>query len=937
LSYITSLRRILGSKDQKLYGRLLNIEKKAESLLTYTAGKFPYYTPHDFVTHSRNVEENLNWIIDDEVKATFNPHEAFFLLVASWLHDWGMIGQAHEDPKEVREVHNLRTEAYLEKFHEKMFLSQHEARIIGKICRGHTNEDIRDEYYDDMIFGANVPVRIRFITACLRIADECDVASNRTPEIIYYSLNPTDEAEEEFEKHLAISGIGRPQAEKHKIQLFGIAWDPKGVRALEKVRDKIQKELDNVKLFLAQQGVVIDYVELRIDTRGFINKPIEFVLDRQKIVELLMGSHLYKRKDSAVRELLQNAVDTCRLRKVLQEEYTPAIRVQLGKEKFSIDDNGLGMNFEDASDFLSRKGSSFYVSENLGKMLGDKEFVPISKFGIGILSCFLIASKVVFESKKPGFGACRFIIEDISKGWRYEEGSRRTEGTEVTLFLNEEGKRIDVEEALRHYAKVIEIPMILLDEETGESPILQQEWSPSMTEIKEAVIQVRADRMAEPKISDEILLDQTVRTDGIEATYFFLKRESRFYVTSDNCFLAYKGIYVGEFSFFPRHMPNRWFVLMNCTKDMIDIAVSREDLVENEKNKEFIRLVHKNFLRFIEVTTNKEDFIQHSKALHQYLDDHVRAPMADVRAELIYGIELGRTYPVLDQKGVRFMRGEEILLSKSTEKIYQYLMPLAGCKHHIESVAPYLKTWIEEKDLVVFDVGPHFCLSSEEGPSQLAISVLCKENSIDHEHLDLLKFLRTIPLEKIDTPLSSLLPAGSSFVEMPEEFRGFFLYKKPYRFVSVDENIAVDFLIYRRLLGKCLFASEPAIAGLYDQELERYVGTSFEKVQDGEFLFDKNDSFMRLLIESTGKIEADEMLKSLVHIYFTYLALFAVEFPRDESDWGPLWIIEKTILKALGCQAKYRDLFERMGKMAGVLCECDQIPYELIHGWMYRP
>ena len=80
MSYVRALRKILESEDPELYGRLLNIEKKAEGLLTYTAGKFPYYTPHDFVTHSRNVEENLNWIIDDDVKQTLNPYEIFFLI-----------------------------------------------------------------------------------------------------------------------------------------------------------------------------------------------------------------------------------------------------------------------------------------------------------------------------------------------------------------------------------------------------------------------------------------------------------------------------------------------------------------------------------------------------------------------------------------------------------------------------------------------------------------------------------------------------------------------------------------------------------------------------------------------------------------------------------------------------------------------------------------
>jgi len=941
VSYVRSLRKLLEAKDSKLHDRLSSIEEKAESLLTYTAGKFPYYTPHDFVTHSRNVEENLNWIIDDDVKEKLNPHEIFFLLVAAWLHDWGMIGEKGEDPKEIRATHNLRTERYIEKLHDTVNLSSHEGRIVGKICRGHTKEDLQHDYYADIIFGTNIEVRIRFLTACLRIADECDVASNRTPEIIYYSLNPVDKAEEEFQKHLCISGIGRPKAERHKIQLFGIAWAPKGVKVLEQVRGKIQRKLDNVKVFLAQQGVVIDYVELITDTRGFINKPIEFVLDRKKIVELLIGSHLYSRTDCAIRELLQNAVDTCRLKKLITRDYVPSIKVCFGKEKISVEDNGLGMNYAGASRFLSKKGFSFYVSKELEELLGGKDFVPISKFGIGVLSCFLIASKVIIESNKLGSSPCRFVIENLAEGWRYEEGSSTTEGTRITLILNEEGKKIDVKNALSHYAKKIEIPITLVHEDTGDSELHQQQWDASMPEVRENTI-IEPD-ISVPDISDEVVLSQTIYGDGFEATYFRLRKDSHLYMREKNCFLSYRGIYIGSFTFFPTVIVSGWFVLINCTKDLVDIAVSRENLIRNKKSEEFLRLLYDSLLKFIEGIATKgqekvpydfEYCVRYSKIVGEYFYDRFVMALGPVTSEIFLKLELEKTHPVLHSKGLKFMKGRDILSDQGIKKIRHYLLPQEESEHHMNSILPFLRVLTKE-EVVVFDMGPYFSLTDPaENRTKSVLAILSERKGISLENSDLFKILRNLPLKKVSTPLDALLPGYSSFVEMPKEFRSFVIQKKPYQFKACSKTEALDYTIYGNLLGKELYVNEPAIVRAFDKELEE-VRTKFKKIGDGEFLYDINDPLLKLLVEKAQMVLSDISLRILVRSYLRHLAFYSVIVPTENASWAFLWSIENVIFQALGQEGEYKTLLERIGKMSNALQTYRYIPSEGIHKWMY--
>jgi hypothetical protein len=418
MPYEITLQKLLESTDKELHGRLLHLEKLAKPLLSYTQGKFPYYTPHDF-HHSISVEENLNWLITDTIKEKFNKYELFFLISAAWLHDWGMIGTEDESPEEVRENHHLRTENYFETKYNSLGFTLHEGRIIGRICKGHRKIDLHSKEYDDMTFGQGIRIQIRFLSALLRIADEADITHSRTPEVIYYTLNPSGASEDEFKKHLNISGIGQLD-EPHKIYITAIVRDPKGAQTLRNLVSKIQHELDSVKSILTQNDLFLDVVELKMETRGFIDKPIAFEINRNKIVDLLIGKHLYGKVDVAIRELIQNSIDTCKLKSIITNKYVPTISlVRLDYNKLIISDNGSGMSFIEAKRFLSSIGTSYYQSDEFKKTLGDKAYDPISYFGIGLLSSFLIADGLTIETKKQDEESCKFTISSLAEDWKY--------------------------------------------------------------------------------------------------------------------------------------------------------------------------------------------------------------------------------------------------------------------------------------------------------------------------------------------------------------------------------------------------------------------------------------------------------------------------------------------------------------------------------------
>ena len=605
MSYEISLFKLVENRDASLYGRLINIREKAKPLLSYTQGKFPYYTPHDFSLHSVAVEENLNWLIPDNVKQKMHTLEIFFLIVAAWLHDWGMVAKPEENAESIRETHHIRTEKNFEELHDKLYLDEHEARIIGRICKGHRRVDLRSPDYDDVVFGQSAKIRRRFLAALLRIADECDITHNRTPEVIYYSIHPREDAEVEFSKHLSIAGIGQ-LSEMHKIYISAIARDPKGARTLREVAQKIQSELDGVKAILADNEVPLDIVELRLETRGFIDKPIAFEIDRQRIVQLLIGDHLYANQDVAIRELVQNSLDSCKLRQTLEPGTSFKISLHKGTDDtIVIEDNGLGMDFIDAKQFLSTIGASFHNSESFREQFPETDYSPIAQYGIGVLSCFLICDQLTIETRKEGQEPCKFTVESVGQEWRYEKGSLSTPGTRITLKLNEYGKSINLKESLERYFLCPELP-IEYREGDGAIELLNSQWTGD--QVFQRFIRDTDDNEGSFK---EILRLTTDKFDVIIGTWSeYLRRKYGTVQSWNPC----RRIQILHILMYP------YCLCVNMRADFVDLLLSREGIKNNERSRAFVHLIFDHIFRDLE-TRYGDDVIRLIKILSSMINE----------------------------------------------------------------------------------------------------------------------------------------------------------------------------------------------------------------------------------------------------------------------------------------------------------------------------
>lgn len=312
-----------------------------------------------------------------------------------------------------------------------------------------------------------------FIAAILRLADILDFDTDRTPEVLYNAINITHPISiEEWKKHLSIQNwdIGdshiifhsvcdHPRIE-HAVRNFCTMIDEEldGCRGiLSSIDDHIRR--DELKKYNIKLPLNVDQSKISAKRDLLTDKPvyrynnIRFVLNKESIIKLLMGSSLYGNSIVALRELLQNSIDTCLLRKSICESrghtYNPRISIQLDTNGKSlvISDNGMGMNEDDINRYYSNIGTSFYKSSEFKKIKFENniDFTSISRFGIGILSCFMISDTInlktlkfkdIYNTDTP----IEVVIEGYDNLFYIKDGNQLEPGTTTYLELKNDNQ-----------------------------------------------------------------------------------------------------------------------------------------------------------------------------------------------------------------------------------------------------------------------------------------------------------------------------------------------------------------------------------------------------------------------------------------------------------------------------------------------------------------
>lgn len=183
----------------------------------------------------------------------------------------------------------------------------------------------------------------------------------------------------------------------------------------------------------------------------------------------VLAEHLYTSKKVGIRELIQNAHDSCVRRKIEANEphYRPRIDVSLDAKArtVTIRDNGNGLTEDEIGTYLATIGRGYTreLRERLAFSSPEEAAELIGQFGLGFLSAFLLAAEVTLVTRSiQGTPALRWHSAG-DEHYDLTPGERDEVGTTVELkikpaasfILNEQ----TLTETVRTYADFLPIPI----------------------------------------------------------------------------------------------------------------------------------------------------------------------------------------------------------------------------------------------------------------------------------------------------------------------------------------------------------------------------------------------------------------------------------------------------------------------------------------------
>lgn len=182
----------------------------------------------------------------------------------------------------------------------------------------------------------------------------------------------------------------------------------------------------------------------------------------------VLAEHMYSTQRVGVRELIQNAHDSCVRRAVERPEswYRPRIDLTVDptSRTLRVADNGSGLTEGEINEYLTVIGRG-YTRELRERLATDDPGTSralIGQFGIGFLSAFLLASEVTVQTRPADGPALRWSSAG-DEHFDVSAGDRRETGTTVELRLKPSALFLSHEENLvnivQEYADFLPVPI----------------------------------------------------------------------------------------------------------------------------------------------------------------------------------------------------------------------------------------------------------------------------------------------------------------------------------------------------------------------------------------------------------------------------------------------------------------------------------------------
>jgi len=198
----------------------------------------------------------------------------------------------------------------------------------------------------------------------------------------------------------------------------------------------------------------------------------------------LMVHSLYSNKEIFLRELISNASDAAdKLRyeaikdkNLYGDDSELKIQIEFDKDArtITVSDNGIGMTREDVIEHIgtiAKSGTKKFIQSLSGDQAKDANM--IGQFGVGFYSTFIVADKVILNTRPAG-GASHEATQWVSEGegeFSIETIEKTQRGTEIILHLKaDEDEFLDgyrLRNIVSKYSDHISLPIVMEKQSMG--------------------------------------------------------------------------------------------------------------------------------------------------------------------------------------------------------------------------------------------------------------------------------------------------------------------------------------------------------------------------------------------------------------------------------------------------------------------------------------
>ena len=210
----------------------------------------------------------------------------------------------------------------------------------------------------------------------------------------------------------------------------------------------------------------------------------EFKTESKRLLDLMINS-IYTNKEIFLRELISNASDaidkyhyvSLKDEKVNSMEYEIRIEMDKKNRTISISDNGIGMDYDEIVNNLgtiAKSGSAEFL-KNLKEEDQNKELEIIGQFGVGFYSLFMVANKVVVDTKSYHSDKAYRFVSEGSETYEISDSEKESNGTTIKMYLrdNSEEENYDqfldeytIEDLVKKYSDYVKYPIKMMVNES---------------------------------------------------------------------------------------------------------------------------------------------------------------------------------------------------------------------------------------------------------------------------------------------------------------------------------------------------------------------------------------------------------------------------------------------------------------------------------------